>query len=56
MRILAIFMGLKLSFELTDRDLLYFRESLKKSRDAVRDGEELEIVDGMWHVGRHPPG
>jgi uncharacterized membrane protein YkvA (DUF1232 family) len=43
-------MGLKLSFELTDRDLLYFRESLRRSRDAVRDAEELEIVDAIRHV------
>ena len=43
-------MGLKLSFELTDCDLLYFRESLAKSREAVRDAEEQEIVDAIRHV------
>ena len=43
-------MGLKLSFELSDRDLLYFRESLQQSREAVRDAEESEIVDAVWHV------
>jgi len=43
-------MGLKLSFELSDRDLLYFREALKQSRNAVRDAEEQEIVDAVAHV------
>lgn len=43
-------MGLKLSFELSDRDLHYFRESLKQSREAVRDAEEQEIVDAVRHV------
>jgi len=43
-------MGLKLAFELSDRDLRYFRESLKQSREAVRDAEEQEIVDAVQHV------
>jgi uncharacterized membrane protein YkvA (DUF1232 family) len=43
-------MGLKLSFELSDRDLHYFRESLKLSREAVRDAEEQEIVEAVAHV------
>ena len=43
-------MGLKLSFELSDRDLLYFREALRQSREAVRDAEETEIVDAVRHV------
>jgi len=43
-------MGLKLSFELSDRDLRYFRKSLKLSREAVRDAEEQEIVDAVAHV------
>jgi len=43
-------MGLKLSFELSDRDLHYFREALKQSRDAVRDAEEQEIVGAVLHV------
>ena len=43
-------MGLKLSFELSDRDLLYFRESLRQSREAVRDAEETEIIDAVRHV------
>jgi uncharacterized membrane protein YkvA (DUF1232 family) len=43
-------MGLKLSFELSDRDLLYFREALRQSRAAVRDAEETEIVDAVRHV------
>ncbi|NIL92972.1 MAG: DUF1232 domain-containing protein [Woeseiaceae bacterium] len=43
-------MGLKLSFELSDRDLHYFREALRQSRHAVRDAEELEIIDAVRHV------
>jgi uncharacterized membrane protein YkvA (DUF1232 family) len=43
-------MGLKLSFELSDRDLRYFRDSLQQSREAVRDAEEAEIVDAVRHV------
>lgn len=43
-------MGLKLSFELSDRDLRYFRKSLKLSREAVRDAEEQEIIDAVAHV------
>ena len=43
-------MGLKLSFELSDRDLRYFREALKQSREAVRDAEEEEIVGAVLHV------
>ncbi len=40
-------MGMKLSFELSDRDLRYFRKALKQSREAVRDAEEQEIVDAI---------
>ena len=43
-------MGLKLSFELTDRDLHYFREALRNSREAVRHAEESEIIDAIRHV------
>lgn len=43
-------MGLKLSFELSDQDLGYFREALRRSREAVRDAEELEIIDAVRHV------
>jgi len=43
-------MGLKLSFELTDRDLGYFREALRQSREAVRDAEESEIIDAIRQV------
>ena len=40
-------MGLKLSFELSDRDLRYFRKALQQSREAVRDAEEREIIDAV---------
>ena len=43
-------MGLKLAFELSDRDLHYFRSALEQSREAVRDAEEQEIVDAVQHV------
>ena len=43
-------MSLKLTFELTDRDLGYFREALKQSRYAVRDAEEAEIIDAIRQV------
>lgn len=43
-------MGLKLSFELTDRDLGYFRDALNQSRRAVRDAEEAEIIDAIRQV------
>jgi uncharacterized membrane protein YkvA (DUF1232 family) len=40
-------MGIKLSFELTDRDLRYFRTALKESREAVRDADEQDILDAI---------
>ncbi len=43
-------MGMKLSFELSDRDLRYFREALKQSREAVRDAEEQEIIEAIRHA------
>jgi uncharacterized membrane protein YkvA (DUF1232 family) len=42
--------GMKLAFELSDRDLRYFREALQQSREAVRDAEEQEIVEAIQHV------
>ncbi len=43
-------MAMRLSFELTDRDLDYFRNALKQSRQAVRDADETEIVDAIRDV------
>ena len=43
-------MGIRLSFELTDRDLRFFRDALRKSMDVVRDAEEAEIVDAVRDV------
>jgi hypothetical protein len=43
-------MGIKLSFELTDRDLRFFRKALQKSRNAVRDADDTEIVDAIRDV------
>jgi uncharacterized membrane protein YkvA (DUF1232 family) len=41
---------MKFSIELSHRDLRYFREALKKSRDAVRHAEESEIVEAIGDV------
>ncbi len=43
-------MGMKLSFELSDRDLEYFREALEQSRNAVRFAEESEIIEALRDV------
>ena len=43
-------MGIRLSFELSDRDLRFFRSALRKSRDVVRGAEESEIVDAIRDV------
>ena len=43
-------MGLKISFELSDRDLQYFREALQHSRNAVRHAEEGEILEAIRDV------
>jgi uncharacterized membrane protein YkvA (DUF1232 family) len=41
---------MKLSFELSERDLHYFRTALGQSREAVRDAEEQEIVGAIQHA------
>lgn len=43
-------MGMRITFELTDRDLRFFRKALRQSRDAVRDAEESEIVEAISDV------
>lgn len=43
-------MPLKISFELTDRDLDFFRKALRHSREAVRDAEESEIIEAIREV------
>ena len=43
-------MGMRITFELTDRDLRFFRDALEQSRRAVRDAEETEIVDAICDV------
>lgn len=47
---LALVMSLKISFELSDRDLHYFREALQHSRDAVRHAEDGEILEAIRDV------
>ena len=41
---------MKLSFELTERDLRFFSNALKQSRNAVRYAEEAEIVEAIRDV------
>jgi uncharacterized membrane protein YkvA (DUF1232 family) len=43
-------MSMRISFELTDRDLGFFREALRQSREAVKDAEESEIIDAINDV------
>ena len=43
-------MGMRITFELTDRDLRFFRKALRQSRDAVRDAEEMEIIEAISDV------
>ena len=43
-------MGMRISFELTDRDLRFFRKALEQSRRAVRDAEDAEIIDAIREV------
>ena len=41
---------MKISFELTDRDLDFFRKALRQSREAVRDADESEIIEAINDV------
>ena len=43
-------MGHEISFELTDRDLTFFRKALQQSREAVKDAEDTEIIDAISDV------
>lgn len=43
-------MSMRFSIELTDRDLQFFREALKKSREAVRDADDAEILEAIGDV------
>jgi len=43
-------MSMKISFELSDSDLDFFRNALKQSREAVRDAEESEIIEAISDV------
>ena len=43
-------MGLRITFELTDRDLGFFRKALRQSRTAVKDAEDAEIIDAIHAV------
>jgi uncharacterized membrane protein YkvA (DUF1232 family) len=43
-------MGMRITFELTDRDLGFFRKALRQSRIAVKDAEDAEIIDAIHAV------
>ena len=43
-------MTMKIAFELSDRDLNFFRNALRQSREAVRDAEESEIIEAITDV------
>jgi len=43
-------MSLRISLELTDRDLKFFRDALKKSRLAMQYADEAEIIDAITTV------
>ena len=41
---------MRFTLELSDRDLRFFRDALRKSRDAVRHADESEIVEAIDDV------
>lgn len=43
-------MGMRFSIELSDKDLGYFRQALRKSREAVRHADDAEIIDAVSQV------
>lgn len=43
-------MGMRISLDLSDRDLRFFRDALSKARLALRDAEEAEIVEAIGDV------
>lgn len=43
-------MPLRISLDLTDRDLMFFRSALKKSRRAMRHADEEEILEAIGMV------
>ena len=36
---------MRISFEISDRDVSHFRQCMQKARDAVRDAEDAEIIE-----------
>jgi hypothetical protein len=43
-------MGMRFSLDLTDRDLNFFRNALRKSREAVRHADESEIIEAISDI------
>jgi uncharacterized membrane protein YkvA (DUF1232 family) len=38
-------MSMRITFELSDKDVFHFHECMEKARNAVKDAEEHEIID-----------
>lgn len=38
-------MNLKVTFEISDRDVGHFRQAMRRAREAVRDAEETDIIE-----------
>lgn len=45
-------MGMRFVVNLTDRDLRFFRQALKRSRNAIRHADESEIIEAVDDVIR----
>lgn len=43
-------MGMRFSLELSDRDLKFFRQALRKSREAVRHADESDIIEAIGDI------
>ena len=43
-------MGMRISFELTDRDLSFFRKALRQSRETVRPADAAELIEAIHAV------
>ncbi|MGD8976252.1 MAG: YkvA family protein [Gammaproteobacteria bacterium] len=43
-------MTMRVTFEISDKDLRHFRECMQKARDAVRDADESDIIDAAQQL------
>lgn len=49
-------MTMRVTFEISDKDLRHFRECMQKARDAVRDADESDIIDAAKELFREVAG